>query len=46
MEANHKEKRDEWRADMLQKLGFMGNIEAHDDIGILRVIEPEWRTRW
>ena len=42
MEADHKEKRDEWGTDMFQKLGFMGNIEAQD----LGVIEPEWQTCW
>ncbi|KAF8465473.1 hypothetical protein JB92DRAFT_3062714 [Gautieria morchelliformis] len=42
-EADHQVKRDEWRTEMLQRQGFMGNSDAHDDIGILEVIEPKWR---
>jgi hypothetical protein len=35
-----------WRKDMLTKLGFNGTPEDHDDIALLEVVEPMWRTEY
>ena len=36
-----------WREDMLERLGFKDlQDDDHDDVAILEVVHPEWRSKY
>jgi hypothetical protein len=36
----------EWRKNSLHRLGITGDLEPHDDVGLLEVVQPEWRSEY
>jgi hypothetical protein len=45
-EVEKQEKIANWREAMLEKLGFSGNPDDHDDVAFLETVEPEWREQF
>jgi hypothetical protein len=37
---------DQWRTNSLHRLGITGDLGLHDDIALLEVIQPEWRSEY
>ncbi|KAF8583013.1 hypothetical protein K439DRAFT_1617818 [Ramaria rubella] len=35
-----------WRKQMLRYLGYTGPTENHEDVGILEIVTPGWRTKF
>ncbi|KAF8491551.1 hypothetical protein JB92DRAFT_3128306 [Gautieria morchelliformis] len=36
----------EWRKNLLHRLGITGDLGLHDDMGLLEVVQPEWRSEY
>jgi hypothetical protein len=36
----------EWREAMIKELGYTGPVEDHEDVSILEVIDPMWRSKF